>query len=352
MRKLCKAEEENVVAISDDVEAPRRDIYDLTIIGGGPTGLFAAFYAGFREMRTKIIETLPVLGGQLVTLYPDKYVYDVAGHPEVLAKDLAGLLIEQSQRFGPTVCLEEQVLSFERVEGDIIRLGTNKGEHYTRAVMICAGVGSFQPNRLPAKNADRFEGRGVYYFVRDKNALRGKRLLIVGGGDSAMDWVLNLHDVAESITLIHRRDVFRAHESSVKKVLATGIPIHLWTEIREVLGEDKITGAVIANNQTKEERTLEVDAILGNIGFKAELGPLKEWPLDFVGRDIRVDGRMATNVPGIFAAGDVALQDGSVKLSLISVAFSQAAVAVCSAKVYVDPTSKLFPGHTSEKMGG
>jgi len=328
-----------------------RDIYDLTIIGGGPAGLFAAFYAGFREMRTKIIESMPELGGQLVTLYPEKCVYDVAGQPGILARDLAKQLIEQAMRFTPAVCLEEQVQSVERVEGDIIRLGTSRGEHYTRAVLICAGVGSFSPNRLPARNAGKFEGRGVYYFVREKSALKDKRLLIVGGGDSAMDWVLNLRDVAQSITLIHRRDAFRAHESSVRKVLDTGIPIYMWTELKEVLGDDKVEGAVIGNSQTKEERTIAVDAILGNIGFKAELGPLKEWPVSYVGRDIRVDGRMATSFPGMFAAGDVALPDGAVKLSLISIGFAQAAVAVCSAKVYVDPTSKLFPGHSSEKLG-
>lgn len=328
-----------------------RDIYDLTIIGGGPAGLFAAFYAGFREMRTKLIETMPELGGQLVTLYPDKCVYDVAGHPGIVARDLAKLLIEQALSANPALCLQEQVQSVDRVEGNIIRLGTSKGEHYTRSVLICAGVGSFSPNRLPAKNAAPFENRGVYYFVHDKNALQGKRLLVVGGGDSALDWVLNLHSIAASITLVHRRDAFRAHESSVKQVLELGIPIYLWTELTEVLGTDKVEGAVIVNTQTKVETRLEVDAILGNIGYKAELGPLKEWPVEYAGRDIKVDGGMATTFPGMFAAGDVAMPAGGVKLSLISVGFAQAAVAVCSAKVYVDPTSRLFPGHSSEKLG-
>lgn len=331
--------------------AKPRDIFDLTIIGGGPAGLFATFYAGFREMHTKLIETMPELGGQLVTLYPDKCVYDVAGHPGIVARDLAKLLIEQAMSANPALCLQEQVQSVDRVEGNIIRLGTSKGEHYTRAVLICAGVGSFSPNRLPAKNADKFEDRGVYYFVHDKNALQGKRLLVVGGGDSALDWVLNLHDIAASITLVHRRDAFRAAESSVKKVLDLGIPIYLWTELTEVLGTDKVEGAVIVNTQTKEEHRLDVDAILGNIGYKAELGPLKEWPVEYAGRDIKVDGGMSTTFPGMFAAGDVAMPTGGVKLSLISVGFAQAALAVCSAKVYVDPTSRLFPGHSSEKMG-
>ncbi len=326
------------------------DTYDLTIIGGGPTGLFAAFYAGFRGMRTKIIENLPELGGQLVTLYPDKYVYDVAGHPEILARDLAKLLIEQGTRFHPAVCLEEQVQAFERIEGNIFRLKTNRTQHYTRAVLICAGVGSFSPNKLTVPGAQKFEGRGVYYFVRDKSAFRDKRLLIVGGGDSAMDWALNLRDTARSIEIIHRRDTFRAHESSLNQVRGCNIPINCWWELQEVIGDGEVQGARIVHNKTQEERTLAVDAILVNTGFKAELGPLRAWPVEYVGKEIRVNGLMATSVPGIFAAGDVAAPEGGVKLSLISVAFAQAAIAVCSAKVYVDPKAKLFPGHTSEKL--
>lgn len=338
--------------MSNDVQrASPHDIYDLTVIGGGPTGLFATFYAGFREMRTKIIETMPELGGQLVTLYPDKCVFDVAGHPGIIARDLARLLIEQAMKFGPTVCLGEQVQQLEYVDNDVIHLRTNSADHYTRALLICAGVGSFAPNRLPATNAARFENNGVYYFVRDKSIMKDKRIIIVGGGDSAMDWALNLHDVARSITLVHRRDAFRAAESTVKEVMALGIPIHLWSEVTEVVGNDKVEGAVIVNSQTKETTRLDADVILGTIGFKVELGPLKAWPVEYVGKDIRVNGYMATNLRGVFAAGDVALPDGAVKLSLISVGFAQAAMAVCSAKVYVDPSSNLFPGHSSAKLG-
>ena len=291
------------------------------------------------------------LGGQLVTLYPDKCVYDVAGHPGILARDLAALLIEQALKFNPAICLEEQVQQIDYVDNDIIHLRTNRADHYTRALLICAGVGSFSPNRLTAKNADRFENNGVYYYVRDKRKMADKRIIIVGGGDSAMDWVLNLHDVARSITLVHRRDAFRAHEASVKKVMGLGIPIHLWSELVEVIGTDTVQGAVIVNNKTGERTQLDADVILGTIGFKAELGPLKEWPVEYVGKDIRVNGHMATSMRGVFAAGDVALPDGAVKLSLISVGFAQAAVAVCSAKVYVDPSANLFPGHSSSKLG-
>jgi len=336
---------------TDAPAATQHDVFDLTVIGGGPTGLFAAFYAGFREMRTKIIESIPELGGQLVTLYPDKCVYDVAGHPGIVARDLAALLIEQALKFDPAICLEEQVQQLDYIDGDVIHLRTNRSDHYTRALLICAGVGSFSPNRLSAANAARFENNGVFYYVRDKSKWKDKNIVIVGGGDSAMDWALNLHDIAKSITLVHRRDAFRAHESSVKKVMELGIPMHLWSELTEVVGTDRVEGAVIVNSKTGVRQRLDADVILGTIGFKAELGPLKEWPVEYVGKDIRVNGHMATSMRGVFAAGDVALPDGAVKLSLISVGFAQAAMAVCSAKVYVDPSSNLFPGHSSSKLG-
>jgi thioredoxin reductase (NADPH) len=327
------------------------DIYDLTIIGGGPTGLFAAFYAGFRELRTKIIEALPELGGQLVVLYPEKYIYDVPGFPEILAKDLARALITQGLTFNPTVVLEEQVQTIAYRPDNIIELGTNKGiKHLTRTVLICAGVGAFSPNKLALPSAARFEGNGVYYFVKDKTLFANKRLVVVGGGDSAMDWVLNLHPIAKSITLVHRRDVFRAHEASVKEVFGLGIEINLFWEIKEILGGDHVTGVIIFNNKTKEERTLACDAILINIGFKADLGPIKDWPLEFVGRDIKVDGRMQTSLPRVYAAGDVAADPNSVKLNLIVTGFAQAAIAVNCAKTAVDPRAQLFPGHSSEKM--
>lgn len=330
--------------------AADRDTYDITIIGAGPAGLFAAFYAGFREMRTKIIEALPDLGGQLVALYPEKYIYDVPGYPVVLAKDLARLLVEQGTSFHPTICAPEQVQTLERREDGLFRLVTDLGEHTTRTVLLCGGAGAFTPNRLKAPGAAALEGRGVYYAVRDKGVFAGKRLLIVGGGDSAMDWVINLQETAGRITLIHRRDQFRAHEASVHQVLASGIDIRLWHEIKEVRGNGSVEQAVIFDNRDGAESCLDCDAVLVNIGFKVDLGPIKDWPLAFHGRDIKVDGYMQTSLPGVYAAGDIIYQEGTAKLNLIATGFSQAAIAVNMAKTYIDPKARAFPGHSSDKL--
>jgi thioredoxin reductase len=201
------------------------DLYDITIIGGGPVGLFGAFYAGLRGMRVKIIDSLPELGGQLTALYPEKYVYDMPGFPEVLAKDLAREMIRQAMRFKPTVCLEERAETLTRTD-DSWAITTHTGQvHYTRTIVICAGAGAFAPRKLNAEGVAAFEGNGVYYGVREKSLFAGKRLLIVGGGDSAVDWALNLYPIAQEVTLIHRRDEFRAHEQSVQELRRSPVKI-------------------------------------------------------------------------------------------------------------------------------
>ena len=330
------------------------EIHDLTIIGAGPTGLFSAFYAGLRGLKTKIVESLPEAGGQLTVLYPEKLIYDVPGFPKILAKDLVPLLIEQSKIFEPQYVFEEQIDSLTRstVEGEEIwRLGNSQKNtaHLTRSVLITAGIGAFAPNRLDRPGVDEFEGRGVYYFVKDKRPFRGKRILIVGGGDSAIDWCLNLKDWGSSITLIHRRDEFRAHEASIAEVKSSGIPMMTFYELKRVYGNGKIEGATIFNNKTGEEQEIEVDIVLLNLGFKASLGPIESWGLDLADvRHIRVDGFMETNLPGVFAAGDIASVEGSEPLNLIVTGFGQGAIAANAAKRFVDPKARLFPGHSSE----
>src|SRR5207302_7982961 len=223
-----------------------------------------------------------------------------------------------------------------------IRLGTSKGQIFTRSVVICGGVGAFAPNKLSAQGVAELEGEGVHYFVKEKAAFKDKNLLIVGGGDSAVDWGLNLPETAKSITLIHRRDEFRAHESSVNELKASPVRILTPYEVKEVLSEHgTLSGVVIYHNQTKEEETLDVDAILVNIGFKADLGPIKEWGLELNKREIIVNNRMETNLPGVYAAGDVAAQD--VKMNLIATGYGQAALAVNVAKHYSDPKASIFP---------
>ena len=325
------------------------DIYDLTIIGAGPSGLFAAFYAGLRQMKTKIIDALEQPGGQVAVLYPEKYIFDVPGYSKVLAKDLVKSLVEQGFQYNPTVVLGERVTSLHKNNG-VIELGTDKGtKHLTKAVLVAAGVGAFSPNRLEAKGAADYEGKGVYYFVKDKSVFKGKNLLIVGGGDSAVDWALNIKDTAKKITLVHRRDVFRAHEGSVTELMKSEVEVKLFYEVRSVSGDGvNVTKAVIFDNRSQAETALDVDAILVNIGFRADLGPIKDWGLQIDGREIRTNGKMETNIPGVYVAGDIAGPQDGVKLNLIATGYAQAALAVNVAKAFVDPNSKIFPGHSSE----
>ncbi|HMA33176.1 MAG TPA: NAD(P)/FAD-dependent oxidoreductase [Chloroflexia bacterium] len=329
------------------------DIYDITIIGAGPTGLFGAFYAGMRELRTKIIDALPEPGGQLIALYPEKLIFDAPGFPEIYAKDLVTQLVAQALRWNPTMVLGERVLQLTHRADGLIVLGTDKGSHLTRTVVIAAGVGAFEPTRLKAPGVDQLEGQGVHYFVKQKAVFRDKNLLIVGGGDSAVDWALNLQDTARHITLIHRRNEFRAHESSVNQMHASPpekLEVLTPWEVRAIAGGAQgIEHVTLFNNATQAERTLAVDAVLLNLGFKADIGPIKEWGLQLDKRMIRINERTETNLPGVFAAGDIAAE--TVKMNLIATCYGQAALAVNVAKNYIDPRSSIFPGHSSEKMG-
>ncbi len=324
------------------------DIYDVLIIGAGPTGLYAAFYAGMREMRTKIIEALPEPGGQLAVLYPEKLIYDVAGLPKILAKDLVKNLVEQTEQWHPTMCFSERATGLQRMEDGVWELRTEKATHYGRTVIIAAGIGAFRPNRLDVPSIAQFEdGGGVHYFVQDKNPFYRQNLLVVGGGDSAVDWALNLKDYARSVTLIHRREGFRAHESSLAQLARSSVRVLTFYEIRRLEGDDRVRQAVIFDNRTGEETTIPVDSVLLNLGFKANLGALKDWGLAFEGRYIQVNSRQETNLPGVYAAGDVCKQSDVEALNLISTGFGQAAMAVNHAYSLITGKS-VFPGHSSE----
>ncbi|HEX8231467.1 MAG TPA: NAD(P)/FAD-dependent oxidoreductase [Chloroflexia bacterium] len=324
------------------------DIYDVTIIGAGPTGLFATFYAGMRTMKTKIIDALPEPGGQLMALYPEKYIYDAPGFPRIVAKDLVQNLVEQAMQWNPSMVLGERVLRLEQAAEGHWVLTTDKATHLSKAIVIAAGVGAFAPNKLNAPGVNELEGQAVYYFVKEKATFQGKDLLIVGGGDSAVDWALNLQDVAKSITVIHRRSEFRAHESSVTEMMNSKATVLTPYEVKEVAGDGRLERVTIYNNKTNDEQTLHVDAILVNIGFKADIGPIREWGLTLDKRGIVVNYRMETNLPGIYAAGDIAAEE--VKMNLIATGYGQAAMAVNVAKNYIDPKASIFPGHSSEKM--
>lgn len=318
---------------------------DIVIIGGGPTGLFAAFYGGMRQASVKLIESMPQLGGQLAALYPEKHIYDVAGFPKVTAQELVDRLKEQLELFNPEICLEEKVSSVIKHDERLFEIITDKTSHYAKAVIITAGVGAFEPRRLELPEAARYEKKNLHYFVGDLQRFKGKKVLISGGGDSAVDWALMLEPIAESVTLIHRRDKFRAHEHSVENLMNSKVTLVTPTEITALHGDEYIHKVTLTNVKTNETTELEVDAVIVNFGFLSSLGPISNWGIDIQGGSIVVDTRMETNVSGIFAAGDITTYPG--KLKLIAVGFGEAPTAINNAKVYVDPSAKLSPGHSS-----
>jgi thioredoxin reductase (NADPH) len=319
---------------------------DVTIIGGGPVGLFAAFYAGLRGMTVRIIDSLPDLGGQLVALYPEKYVYDMPGFPKILAKDLAVEMARQGIQFGADLALDETAQHLHRGDG-FYTVETKSGRHLpTRTVIISAGAGAFTPTRIGVAREHEYEGKGIHYGVKSKDVFAGKDLVIVGGGDSAFDWCLGLEPVARSITLVHRRDQFRAHEDSVRKVMASGVQMRLWNVVKELHGDGYLCGITIENSQTKELERLETDSVIVNVGFKSTLGPIKDWGMEIDKQQIVVNSRFETALPGVFAVGDVCAFEG--KLKLIATGVGEAVTAVCYAKQMLDPDAKLFPGHSSD----
>ncbi|GIO11129.1 ferredoxin--NADP reductase [Cohnella xylanilytica] len=318
---------------------------DVAIIGGGPAGMFAAFYGGMRQMKVTLIESMPQLGGQLAALYPEKYIYDVAGFPKVKAQELVDNLKKQMELFSTDVRLEEKVRSVRKLEERSFEIVTDKATHYAKAVIITAGVGAFEPRRLELPEAAKFEKTNLHYFVSDLERFRGKRVLISGGGDSALDWSLMLEPIAEQVTLVHRRDKFRAHEHSVELLKQSKVNVVVPTEITALHGEERIERVTLTDVKTKAETTLDVDEVIVNFGFVSSLGPIGEWGLAIEGGSIVVDTRMETNIAGIFAAGDITTYPG--KLKLIAVGFGEAPTAINNAKVYVDPEAKLSPGHSS-----
>ncbi len=329
-----------------------QDLKDITIIGAGPTGLFAAFYAGMRGASHRLIDNLDQLGGQLTALYPEKYIFDVAGFPKILSKDLVKGMAEQGLQWKAPVHLGEKVVEL-REEPDGGRpsfvVVTDKDEYPSRAVLIAGGIGAFTPRKLPLKDADHWLGRGLYDRVLDPQVFKKKRTLIVGGGDSAFDWAVNLQGVAGSILMIHRRDGFRAHQATVDQVQrlsAEGkMELRTFWELRAIEGGERIERITIFNSKTKEEETLEMDCVLPQLGFVSNLGAIAEWGLEIEKGDIRVSQTMETNRPGIYAAGDITTYPG--KLKLIATGVAEACIAVNHAVHFLNPGSKFEPGHSS-----
>ncbi|WP_433083376.1 NAD(P)/FAD-dependent oxidoreductase [Dactylosporangium sp. CA-052675] len=326
-----------------DPQGPCRRTVDLAIVGAGPAGLFAAYYAGFRGLSTAVIGALPEPGGQVTAMYPEKMIFDVAGFPGIRGRDLVANLVEQAAQFNPEYLLGVRADELSYVDERPV-LGLSSGESLAcGAVLITGGLGSFTARPLPA--AEGFSGEGLLFFVPHLADLAGHDVVIVGGGDSAFDWALALQPIARSVTLVHRRDKFRAHASTVSRVQALPIEIVTNAEVTRLHGDARVTG-VDVTVRGGEARTLPADTVVAALGFTADLGPLAGWGLELSKRHIRVDSTTATNLPRVFAAGDISEYTGKVRL--IAVGFGEAATAVNNAAVIIDPAAHLFPGHSSD----
>lgn len=316
---------------------------DVAVIGAGPAGLFAAYYAGFRGLSVAVVDALPEPGGQVTAMYPEKLILDVAGFPAIKGRELVANLVAQAAPFDPEYLLGVRAEKLAYLDGRPV-LGLAGGDQlHCGAVLVTGGLGSFAPRPLPV--ADNFLGTGIVYFVPQPAELAGQHVLIVGGGDSAFDWAVTLAPIARSVTLVHRREKFRAHASTVTRVQALPVRVVVNAEVTHLHGEDRVTGAELTVRGGPVE-TLPVDTVVAALGFTADLGPLAEWGLTLDRRHIVVDSAMATNLPRVFAAGDITEYPGKVRL--IATGFGEAATAVNNAAVVIDPSAHLFPGHSSD----
>ena len=316
---------------------------DLLIIGAGPSGLYATYYAGFRGLRVALVDSLPELGGQVTAMYPEKLIFDVAGFPSIKGRDLVAGLVEQAASAHPEYFLDRTAVSLTHDE-DSVTIALDDGTRIRAgAVIITAGIGKFSPRALPA--GDGWVGRGMEFFVPSFAPYAGKDVVIVGGGDSAFDWAVHLEPIASSITLVHRRDGFRAHERTVQSVRESRVEIVTKAQVTGLFGEPTVSEVEITVDGQEPVRR-PAQAVVAALGFIADLGPLQQWGIEVVKRHIVVDSTMRTNLPRVFAAGDVTEYPGKVRL--IAVGFGEAATAVNNAAVVIDPSAHVFPGHSSE----
>jgi ferredoxin/flavodoxin---NADP+ reductase len=320
---------------------------DLVIIGAGPAGLYGAYYAGVRGLSTIVIDSLPEAGGQVAALYPEKTIYDVAGFPAVTGRELIDRCLAQAEPFAPTYLLDHRAedLGADGDGGFLVRTHRDARVR-ARAIVITGGIGTFRPRPLPG--GEGWEGRGLLYFVRELEPLRGQDVVIVGGGDSALDWALTLEPMARSVTLVHRRDAFRAHEDSVVRLRASSVRVITPAQVVAVEGGERVERIVVQRSDAAAgdaPLVLPCDTVVAALGFTSDLGPLRSWDVATDGRGILVDSGCRTSVPGIYAAGDITEYDGKVRL--ISVGFGEAATAVNNAAAWIDPGAKVFPGHSS-----
>jgi thioredoxin reductase len=322
---------------------PQTHETDVLIVGAGPSGLFGAYYAGFRGMSVTLVDSLPEIGGQVSALYPEKAILDVAGFPNIKGRELVNELIEQAKSADPTYLLDRTANSLTAADEGVV-MGLDDGtEVHAKVVIVTAGIGKFTPRPLPA--GDGWEGRGLVFFVPSFSEYAGKDVVIVGGGDSAFDWAHNLTGIAGSITLVHRRDQFRAHQATVDAVLAGPTEVITKAQVTALVGDGQVEKVEITL-EDGEVVTKPAQAVVAALGFVADLSAMKEWGLEFDKRHLRVDTAMRTNLPRVFAAGDITEYDGKVRL--IAVGFGEVATAVNNAAPLIFPDQGIFPGHSSE----
>lgn len=317
---------------------------DALIIGAGPAGLYAAYYAGFRGLSAAVMDSLPSVGGQVSAMYPEKLLYDVAGFPAVRGRDLVAALAEQAGQYRPRYVLGQQARELEYAGDRLIVTSAAGLRVAAKFVVITGGIGTFTPRRLPVLR--EFEDRGVAYFVPQPGDYRDKDVAILGGGDSAFDWAVTLAPLARSVTLVHRRDRFRAHEALVRQVAGLPVPVLTSAEVVAAHGSGRLEAIDVLEKQSRDIRQLRVQAVVAALGFTADIAALEAWGLDIADRKIVVDTTMATSLDRVYAAGDITAYPGKVRL--ISVGFGEAATAVNNALVRLDPAASLFPGHSSD----
>jgi thioredoxin reductase (NADPH) len=321
---------------------------DILFVGAGPVGLYGAYYAGFRDLSATLVDPLPTVGGQVSSLYPEKNIYDVAGLPGVRGQQLIDNLVAQAAPFEPSYLLGHEATTLTKVDSGF-EVETSEGSTITAgAVVIAAGAGAASPRPLPC--GEQYVDRGLVYFVPDLSEFDDRDVVIVGGGDSAVDWALAAVDRARSVTLVHRRRQFRAHEHSVRLLKESPVRLVLDAEVTALRGEDRVTEAELSVDGHAQTEILKADLVVAALGFRLRLGPLEDWGLQLHGRSILVDQNQRTNIPGVFAAGDIATYDGKVKL--IAVGFGEVATAVNHAATYLRPELGLSPGHSSDSIPG
>jgi len=311
-------------------------------------GIYAAYYSGFRGLTCAVMDTLPEAGGQITAMYPEKAIYDVAGFPKIKGRDLIDALVTQAAPYEPKYLLGHTAQTLNTSDEGPVTVTSDRGETITcGAVIITGGIGRFTPRPLPA--ADGWESKGLVHFVPKLDSHAGKDVVIVGGGDSAFDWAMELHPVANSVTLVHRRAAFRAHESTIESVKKLGVPLLVDSEVTKVVGNGLIESVEITHSPTGEVKLLPAQTLVAALGFVANIGPLADWGLELQKRRIVVDSTTRSNLPRVFAAGDISTYPG--KVALISTGFGEAATAVNNAATVINPDAHLFPGHSTGEVG-